>query len=203
MKARVLVVIAGLVAATLLTPVAQADAVVVYPAPVITSPTEGASVTGTATVTVTSTAPYLLVRASTGSPFSVQFVESVVPVIGGTATWAWPTFGFGDGAFLESYACQDANQDTCGGDPSAKVTVNANNTVDGFSAPTTPVFHAPALDPPLTVTVTDDNPGGTMYVAHVIGVGTSIWEGPITPNQPTTLSFTDPVYDVGSHTGQR
>jgi hypothetical protein len=158
------------------------------------SPSAGATVTGNTIVTVASDAPYVAIEAIDNIGLSITTIR---PVAGGTATWSWPTYGFSVLTRLVTYPCETADPSSCL--PWAATSVEqltAENPVDGFTAPASPLFHVPGVDAPIRVTVTDDAPG-TLFVGHSGYAGLQA----VTRNQSVEFSFADPAYNAGDIVG--
>ena len=175
-------------------PVSPAHAWIQYAAPVIVSPVSQADpLTGMVTVAVTSEAPAVLVAISVD--WFTKYTR-VLTMSGGAGSFDWPTAGFVNPT-ITAFPCQTAEGGQCDG-VFSQVQVSVDNMVDAFDAPTVPVSHAPAYDPPMSVLVTDDNPGSDLWVLHDRRPGFGARVGAVTPGVPTELTFAPDSYPTVS-----
>jgi flagellar hook assembly protein FlgD len=164
-------------------PVRPAFAAVPGTTPTFTAPTDAATVSGDVILTATSTAPKV--------QFSVAGLGAIgapVPVVAGSASTTWPSWGFTNGAQIFSAA--DCNDEGCN-PTDVDVTVTLDNDDPVITAPTE--GSTTSFTPKLTGTVA----GGALKFLvddNSIGVDTT---GPFEKSVPSADRLA-----VGAHTGK-
>lgn len=160
-------------------------------APVIAGLSDGQTVSDTTPVTATSTAPYVLFSfLPAGATTAVA--TTVQPTAAGVASYAWDTHGFDGPVAVQAFDCASDQGDSCATDP-ATVTPTVDNRV-AWDAPTEPMEVNPAENP-LSVTVDDTHPGGTLGLHWTGAAGGEVQD--VTAGTPTTVAFPDVDHGAG------
>lgn len=151
--------------------------------PAFVSPT--GTVTGTVAVVVTSSAPAVKLSIPSSDERWAPFT-TIVPVVSGTASWAWPTAGFDAATTITASECAGPGDPVCAG-ASASTAVAVSNPVDSFDTSAVPSFIDAGSAAPVTVDVTD-HLGGSLRIGFADGRYDST-VGVVTRGVPTPLDF--------------